>query len=382
MSPRSVSADVNPDLLTWARETAGLNLSSVARRLHNIDKWELGTEKPTVRQLEALADLYKRPLAAFFLPTRPEEPSLPTDFRMLPSEEDRVLSKKVRLAMRTARRTQRLYAELLNELGTTERSTLPNITAEEDPEELGTRVRSWLGVTVADQLTWPDMPYAFRAWREAIEARGTLILQLTMPVKESRGFSLADGPIPTAVVSSSDAIAARIFTLFHELGHLLLNEGGICLPDPSTVSSNASVEPFCNRFAGAVLVPSSSLSERVRPSDLLGTPEAIADRLGEPARAFKVSRYVILFRLYALGLVKSSQLQAVLRQLESREVARPRRGGIRPAIKTLGQLGPRFVSAVLAAHRRGVITYSDVSHYLSLNLKYLPDLLRFIAARG
>jgi hypothetical protein len=65
-----------------------------------------------VSQLEALSDLYKRPLVTFFLPSPPTEPPLPRDFRVLPSQEARTLSKKVLVAIRTARRVQRLYAHL------------------------------------------------------------------------------------------------------------------------------------------------------------------------------------------------------------------------------------------------------------------------------
>ncbi len=382
MSPRSVLAEVNPDLLRWARETAGMNLSDVPRSLRQVEEWERGEKRPTVRQLEALADAYKRPLAAFFLSSRPEEPPLPTDFRTLPKGVSPIPSKKVRLAMRTARRIQRLYADLLKSLGTPERPKLPRITVSGDPEEIGSQVRQWLGVSVNEQIEWRDVSHAFRGWREALESRGLLVLQLTMPVNESRGFSLSDGPIPTAVVSSSDAVAARIFTLFHELGHLMMNQGGICLPDPGRLQSDTIGETFCNRLSGAFLVPHSALRARVRPADLLGRPEEVIETLGRVGRLFKVSRYVVLFRLASDGVVKPSQLQRILARLQSIEVVTAKGGPVKPAAKTLAQLGPRFVSTVLAAHSTGAITYSDVSKYLSLNLKHLADLQRLMAIRG
>jgi transcriptional regulator with XRE-family HTH domain len=66
MSPRSVLAEVNPAVLRWARETAGLELRYIAKRFGKLEEWERehGQAKPTVRQLEALSDIYKRPLGS------------------------------------------------------------------------------------------------------------------------------------------------------------------------------------------------------------------------------------------------------------------------------------------------------------------------------
>ena len=44
-----------------------------------------------------------------------------------------------------------------------------------------------------------------------------------MPVDDARGFSLTDGEPYVIVVNSADADRARLFTLFHEYAHILLN---------------------------------------------------------------------------------------------------------------------------------------------------------------
>jgi transcriptional regulator with XRE-family HTH domain len=62
-----------------------LDPESVARKLkihpETIQLWEGGAEKPTLAQLRRLADIYKRPLAVFYLPERPRDFQPLKDFR-------------------------------------------------------------------------------------------------------------------------------------------------------------------------------------------------------------------------------------------------------------------------------------------------------------
>lgn len=385
MSPRSVIADeVNPEVLRWARETAGLDVEQVVRRLPKAERWERGDERPTMRQLEALSDLYKRPLAIFFLPAPPQEPPLPSDYRVLPTEEPRTISRKVRLAIRTARRAQRLYAELARELGVAGPFRPRDVAVTDDPETGSDRIRNLLQVPLEQQYEWTDTYAAFRAWRSTAEALGVFVLQVPMPVREARGFSFSEGPTPTIVVNSSDAIAARIFTLFHELAHLWLNQDGLCLPDPAaTAEPDVQLESFCNHFSGALLVPRVALAARPELRQLPDArPEEIDARIDMAVRLFKVSRYVILRRLLTMDYISLQGFRRTVDRWLAAEI-QPRGGGPQsPAEKALSHFGTRFVSLVLEAHGRGVITSSDVSDYLSLKLRHVPHLERLLVAQA
>lgn len=67
---RSVRANINPGLLVWARETAGLPRDAAAKKIGvkpaRLAEWEEGRLRPTVTQLRKAASVYKRPLAVFF----------------------------------------------------------------------------------------------------------------------------------------------------------------------------------------------------------------------------------------------------------------------------------------------------------------------------
>jgi len=102
---------IEPSILVWARESLGLSLTEVALKLdkdrETIQEWEYGTSFPTLAQLEKLAyNIYKRPLAVFFLPKPPKESTPKQDFRTLPENEISNLSPELRLIIRKAKHNQ------------------------------------------------------------------------------------------------------------------------------------------------------------------------------------------------------------------------------------------------------------------------------------
>ena len=129
---------------------------------------------------------------------------------------------------------------------------------------------------------------------------------MSMPIEDARAFSLLDSELPVIVINTKDSLNARIFSLFHELGHILLNREGICDPGsyPESPMKTGSVEIFCNRFAGAVLVPINQLLSRsqVRYMKDSGEREWQDRILRNLSNEFKVSQEVVLRRLLLADL--------------------------------------------------------------------------------
>jgi len=85
---RSIPALVKPALLAWARERSGLHLEKVSARAKIsptlLRAWEDGTEQPSIAQVRKLGEIYKRPLAVFFLQEPPKDFDAQREFRRLP----------------------------------------------------------------------------------------------------------------------------------------------------------------------------------------------------------------------------------------------------------------------------------------------------------
>jgi Zn-dependent peptidase ImmA (M78 family)/DNA-binding XRE family transcriptional regulator len=384
MSRKSFEVNVEPKVLRWARDTTGLNNEEVAKRLKvvpdAISRWETGEKKPTLVQLRKLSKVYKRPLAVFFLSVPPKEPPLPKDFRSLPENQDKPFSLKTRLAIRRARRLQSLAIELSK---ATERKFISHISKlniTDSVEQAASSIRKQLGIDIQTQFKWRNEAEAFVGWKKAIEKIGVFVFQMSMPLEETRGFSLTDWDIPVIVLNETDVIKAKIFSLFHEFAHILLNKGGLCdmEEDISPTGENTQIERFCNYFAGALLVPKTTLQDHDQVRSINKSIAWSDDVLIDIAKDFKVSKEVILRRLVIFDLATSEFYKKKREewQLQAKELMKKKKkfGRSNPPKKCLQENGAPIISLVLDSYRKEKITYSDVADYLSIRLKHVPKV--------
>src|SRR5438309_359002 len=69
------------------------------------------------------------------------------------------------------------------------------------------------------------------AWIVAVEAHDVLVFQTgEVTLEEMRGFALDERRLPVIVLNAKDAPRGRIFTLMHELTHLMLGQDSVCDP--------------------------------------------------------------------------------------------------------------------------------------------------------
>ena len=345
-------------------------------KLEQLASWELGTTRPSIPQLRKLASLYRRPLAAFYLPEPPTRFQVMHDFRRstrttLSPEESPKLAYEIRRAY-----DRREWAlELMDELKESPPTFRANADINDDIEEVATKVRKAISVSVADQNAWRTDNDAFKQWRLKLEDAGILTLQATeIQLDEARGFSISLRPLPVVVVNIKDAPRGRIFTMLHEVTHLLLNEGGIC------DMHDADAEAFCNRVAGAALFPKDALLRTATVQrHRAGNPNWADSELREISRQFGGSREAALVRLLTLRLTTQSfydRMRDNLRaQYEQQQKEREESTGFAPPhIVALSSAGPLFTSLVVENLNRDNITSSDVSDYLQIRSKHLKDL--------
>src|SRR5208283_2628568 len=178
-----VVAPVNPTLLRWARSESGLDQDDVAKKLgikssSRLDAWESGEEKPTLRQAEKLAIIYKRPIGLFFLPQPPASIPLAAEYRRLPGIRPGKESPGLRTALRQLRRNREVAIDLLEE----NREPIPSFRLKaklsEDKEQVGIRLRQVLDLSVSEQQSWSSEHEAWRNWRDRAERLGLLVFQV------------------------------------------------------------------------------------------------------------------------------------------------------------------------------------------------------------
>jgi Zn-dependent peptidase ImmA (M78 family) len=382
---------VTPAMLAWARTSMNFDVATAAAKAQvkpaNLQDWEAGIGHPSIPQARRLAGVYKRPLAALFLPAPPRDFMIPHDFRRLPDTAIAAPSPRLVEAIRLAeyRRTTALELAAADEGA----SDLVGIaTLNDDPEALAARVRGMLGIRLAVQRRWGNEYDALNGWKAAIEAHSVLVFHFSrVEVDEARAFSLAEDRYPVVAVNGGDKPRPRIFSLMHELCHVALRLGGISdFHERDPDSTDTQVEVFCNRFAGALLVPGDALGQESLGRGAGRATTWTDDELGELARYYWVSREVVLRRLLILGKTseafyqqKRDELRARQRQQEEDDEG----GGFllppRGAIRSVGQ---PFARLVLGAYYGEAITLSDVSELLGVRVKHVPAIEALLEGRN
>jgi Zn-dependent peptidase ImmA (M78 family)/transcriptional regulator with XRE-family HTH domain len=390
--PRRQTAYINREVLRWARETLNLSIEEAARDLGvevlGLKSWEEGESLPSISELRKAAALYRRPLAAFFLPSPPKDFQIPHDFRRLPGRT-RTFSPELATELREAAVRRQTAIELAeeDELSAARATFLSTASISDNAELVADNTRRMLGISSEQVAEWSNQYDALNGWKNAVERLGILVFHFSgVEVDEVRGYSISESPFPVIGVNGSDSPAGRTFTLLHEFGHLLIGRGGSCdLAEVHGIQSeDQRIEIFCNRFAGAVLVPVPQLQQLSVVLKAGSRTEWSDDQLHELARLFWVSREVVLRRLLIIGKTSEAFYRRKRAEYEERFKDQEKESGgfLSVPRKSLRAVGQPFTRIVLDAFNREEITASDVSDYLGVRLKHLGEIERLLASHN
>lgn len=378
---RGTPALVQPSLLIWARESAGVQVEDAAKKMElpveTIVGWERGDDRPSIPQLRKLGEIYKRPLAVFFLPAPPKGFDAQREFRRLagltPQNESPELRQALRLSLFRREAAREIYERLGEEIPSTGIAAHPA----EDPEAVGGRIREALGISWETQIAWRDPQTAWRAWRAAIERQGVLVFQAAdIDVNEMRGTSIPEGPLPVIVINNADSPHGKIFTLVHEFAHVLLFNGGhrTSTMEGRRLPEDQILERASNRIAAAALMPRDKFL-----ADLARYPGVTAgdeDTLRRFSQRIKVSPEAILRRLLTFRRVSVSLYRQKRRGWMERSWYQlsGAAGPIPIETRVLSSVGRGFVSLVVDGYQRNAVSSADVSDYLGIQLKFLSKI--------
>ncbi len=390
---KRIEAAIKPELLLWARESAGLDIEEAARKIQvkpeRLECWEQGERRPTVKQLRKLGGVYKRPLAIFFLSKPPKKFQAMHDFRRLPGEVAGIASPQLRVEIRRARYRRQVAIDLFALRGQSPPVFKTRARLSEDPEAVAARARKLLGVTTEMQTKAKNGYDALNLWRAALEDQGILVFQArNVDVAEMRGFSITEDSLPVVVANIKDAPRGRVFTLLHEFVHLMLREEGLC-----DLSEHASVPPqerkveiFCNHVTGAILIPRESLLAEGYVREHGRNPIWEDHELAALARKYEVSREAMLRRLLVLdqttqAFYKVKRQEFIDAYRDHAEKKKEREGFAPPDRVAVAAAGPGFVRLVLDSYYNERITASDLSDFLDVRLKHMPRIEEAVFGR-
>jgi Zn-dependent peptidase ImmA (M78 family)/DNA-binding XRE family transcriptional regulator len=398
-----IEALVKPQMLIWARRRSGLDIEGAAKRVgvkpERLQAWENGDYYPTIKQAIRMAEAYKRPLSLFYLDEPPTDFSVAmTDFRQFPDTASRTLSPGLLWEKRLAEIRRTVMLELAEKQDEGSFLYLNTVSLDDDSEQVAHMIRSRLEIDWMTQRRWREPNEALNGWKEAIERQNVLVFHTshqgsTFEPTEARGFSIAASRFPVIVLNTADSPRARIFTLLHEFTHLLSDAGGICdcWEYTNAQTTEQRTEVFCNRVAGAILVPASLLLEHELLRKNRQLDEWGDDEIAQLAQDFVASQEVIVRRLLILGQISQSFYERKRAEYDrgyqefKKKKAEEGAGGFAPHHRlVLRKNGKPYTRLVLSAYYNKRITLADVSDFLGAKIKDVRKMEQevFFSASG
>ena len=306
---------ITPSVIQWARERSGYSLEDAGQYFKKIDLWEAGEAMPTYIQLEDMAERFKVPVAVFFFPKPPELPSLEKSFRTLTDVDIAAIPRRVRHFLRLGQAMQLNLSELNDGKNPSQRLITRDIqvTPNTSLDEIAIKVRTYLDVSVDTQTSWKNVDEALEKWREVFATKaGIYVFKDAFQAPNYFGFCLYDDEFPVIYINNSSAKSRQIFTLFHELGHLLFHTSGVDLLNDPFIKhlgdAEKKIEVICNGLAGRVLVPDGVLDSMLKGIKI-GREAA-----SQIANHFNVSREVIYRKFLDRGLIGADEYVAAAKE--------------------------------------------------------------------
>ena len=378
---KELQINVNPSVLAWARKSLEYDPKYVAQELEmdyeDFKKLEKGTTKPTYEQLLQMSQIYKRPLAALLVTEVPEEKPRPKDFRTVRSDELDNFQDKTLLAIRRTRGLVAAAIALRKELGISFPAWIHTASLKDDAEKCAGIYRKLFKVSSINKFENTDDALDFLI--AEFEKYGILVFQVTLTQDEVRGFSLTDEQVPVIVIRrGGEQATAKIFTLFHELGHILLHEGGIC--NLKENSGAPQIEKWCNQFAAEALVPIKELlaEKNVRDQAKAGNKFWATTTLVSIGKGWHVGPEVILRKLFSEGLTTKKFYEEKHKKWLSQKPF-GRGGGSRDRVKEkVIEKGKTFVHLAVKAYDEKKITLKDFVDYLDIPVDQIGRIKEYL----
>ena len=213
-----------------------------------------------------------------------------------------------------------------------------------------------MDISVETQASWNNPKKALEIWRDRIEDKGIFVFKNAFRDDSVDGFSLVHEQFPVIYLNNSRPHVRQIFSLFHELGHLLLGENGITR---GVKIGGEKIERFCNEFAAEFLVPFSDLET------LLNFPnyeDSVIEKAVSERKSIKWME------------VHESNLE---------KTAESKKSGGRDYNNTRAvYLGYRFLELAFSKYHQGGCSIEELAEHLNVKVKDLPGLEDRLLKRG
>ena len=372
MSSRRLQITLQPAVLKWARERAGIDAEQLAFKmrvkLESVLAWERDG-RISIAQADKLAHRTHTALGLLYL-TEPPKDLLPIpDFRARDNDQQPSVNLLETIYL-MQRRQAWMREELIGE-GARPLNFIGSYEINDDPREVAYEMRDGFQITddwAAPISTWSD---ALRHLRSRAEDAGVMVVfngvvgnntSRKLDPNEFQGFALVDEYAPLVFVNNADFKVAQMFTLAHELAHLFVGKTGVSSFEDLQSASN-DTEKFCDQAAAEFLVPEAELR------DFWPTAKQASNPYESVARQFKVSSLVAARRACDLDLIEPIAFFKFYNEQRDKEwysSQQSQASGGNFWNTQKWRIGTRFGTAIFRAVKEGRLLYREAYNLTGL----------------
>lgn len=348
----SIKVDnINRNMLVWAYQRAGFDEEKATEVFPELTLWLSNEKVPTLSKLQKFADKFHVPFGYLFLQQAPDENIPFPMFRGEAGRSNHFDLDVFDIAMNILNRQEWLKEYLVNNgietcrfVGSINQGTPVNETVSRLRDILELEPRWTFGLRSHD--------VAVNILTQRLEDAGVFLTfsgivgnntHRKLNVEQCRGFTLVNDIAPYIYINSSDSKSAQMFTLIHEVAHLLLGiSAGHAGED---ITYNDANELYCNKVAAEFLVPMNEL-EQIWNKDIKFA-----------AKKFKVSEIVVARRAHDLGLLSDSEYRTFWMQYRMRPINNKKSNGGNFYATSVYRVGRLF-----AIHIRNAVSERQLSY--------------------
>ncbi|MGB9755842.1 MAG: ImmA/IrrE family metallo-endopeptidase [Desulfurella sp.] len=365
--------NINKNILKELLKRMPEQVVHVKNKFPKYDEWIKGEDYPTYNQLIELSKIFHIPFGYFFLERLPERKYPIPHYRTL-QDGDFVPSNELLETIQFAQKIQEWAKEILLEWG---QEKLPYCGKYKDNYNIEGVLKELKDIFeiqdgwASRKSTWTE---ALNYLIEKVEEKGIIVLRngvvgnnthRKLSVEEFRGFVLYDEIAPVVFINNNDSISAKIFTLIHEVVHILIGESA-SFDLRNLQSANNRIEQFCDKCTAEFLVS----AEEIRNIHRQKTD------LEELARHFKVSQIVILRRLLDTSIITQQEFYEQFKKLYKKEIKAPQSSGGNFYQTLPTRLSKRFLHILNTAVKNNTILFRDALRITNLSAKTYDALIQ------
>lgn len=376
-------AYINCEMLKWARERTPIKIEEISLRMkefsnEQIENWENGTEYPSVNQAKKLCNLYDIPFAALYLSKLPNvDNTTYIDRRTYMDNLKGDISYELWKEINRLKSCRECAIELLNleEYRNVFKDINPNFST----NDISTKIREIFNIETPFKNKTAYSNNAFNYFRNKIESKGVMVLQIeNISIKEIRGISLNYEILPIIAVNKNDSDRAKVFTLFHEIAHLVRRTSNLCLIDFNEREDEE--EKICNNLAANILIPEITLDSIINGKDL--SDDRVITNLSD---RYAVSKFVIIKRLYDLNKIdfvlyksKYEKYLDIFNEIKKIKKKQGQKIIVTQDKKLISSSGKLYPKIILNAYYEGKISFGEVCNTLNVNSRYIDNIERMV----